>query len=247
MRDPYLYDDVPVLKNRLGIKDEKVLDLIESEQSAANMMLLYEKGFHDFSPAGLQQIHRELFCDVYDWAGEFRVINIQKSERVLAGKSVWYANDEDILPNLEIAFNALRRVNWENLSREDFVSKLIRTFPPIWRVHPFREGNTRTVVMLMTVFVEYYGYFMDATLLAASAGYVRDSFVMASIDQYSEYEYLEKILLDAITSEPIDDVQNNPQELVEIDSKYAKYQTESYTPQPHEQRPNHLDPKNYKM
>lgn len=43
MRDPYLYDDVPVLKNRLGIKDEKVLDLIESEQSAANMMLLYEK------------------------------------------------------------------------------------------------------------------------------------------------------------------------------------------------------------
>ena len=34
--------------------------------------------------------------------------------------------------------------------------------------------------------------------MAESAGYVRDSFVMASLGEYSEYEHLEKILLDAI-------------------------------------------------
>ena len=44
MRDPYLYPDVPVLKNKLGIKTEKTLDLIEAEQSRTNMMLLYEAG-----------------------------------------------------------------------------------------------------------------------------------------------------------------------------------------------------------
>lgn len=53
MADPYLYNDVPVLRNALSIKDEKTLDLIEAEQSRANMMLLYEQGFHDFSPEGL--------------------------------------------------------------------------------------------------------------------------------------------------------------------------------------------------
>ena len=53
MADPYLYDDVPVLRNALSIKDEKTLDLIEAEQSRANMMLLYEQGFHDFTPEGL--------------------------------------------------------------------------------------------------------------------------------------------------------------------------------------------------
>ena len=37
MPDPYLYDDVPVLKNKLGIKDDKVLELIEAEQSRQNM------------------------------------------------------------------------------------------------------------------------------------------------------------------------------------------------------------------
>ena len=48
MSDIYLYDDVPVLRNILGIKDNKVLDLVEAEQSRANMMLLYEQGFEDF-------------------------------------------------------------------------------------------------------------------------------------------------------------------------------------------------------
>ena len=44
---------------------------------------------------------------------------------------------------------------------------------------------------------------MDQELLATSAGYVRDSFVMASLDQLSEYEHLERILLDAVQSAPI--------------------------------------------
>ena len=33
---------------------------------------------------------------------------------------------------------------------------LARLFPRVWQVHPFREGNTRTVVMMMTLFVEHY-------------------------------------------------------------------------------------------
>ena len=78
MPDPYLYEDVPVLRNKLGIRTEKTLDLVEAEQSRANMMLLYERPFSNFSPAGLREIHRFLFGDIYDWAGEYRIINIQK-------------------------------------------------------------------------------------------------------------------------------------------------------------------------
>ena len=44
MSDLYLYDDVPVLRNKLEIKEEKTLDLIEAEQSRANMMILYQNG-----------------------------------------------------------------------------------------------------------------------------------------------------------------------------------------------------------
>lgn len=239
MPDVYLYDDAPVLRNKLNIKDEKTLDMIEAEQSRQNMMLLYEQGFDDFTPAGLCKIHEVLFGDIYEWAGKYRIINIEKRERLLVGRSVWYSNDEDIPHELDTAFKEIHTLKWEQMSKEDFVSSLARRFPRLWQVHPFREGNTRTVVMMMTFFVEHYGYYMDQELMAASAGYVRDSFVMASLDQFSEYEHLEKILMDAVCDEP---VEYDPESLETQgpdeakNEKYKKYQKEKYEPQPHYKR-----------
>jgi cell filamentation protein len=62
--DIYLYEDTPVLRNKLDIRDEKILDMIEAEQSRQNMMLLYEQGFSDFSPEGLCRIHKTLLGDI---------------------------------------------------------------------------------------------------------------------------------------------------------------------------------------
>ena len=120
MPDIYLYDDVPVLKNRLGIKDSNLLDAAEAGMSRANMMLLYESGFQDFSPAGLCEIHRRLFGEVYEWAGKFRTINIEKRERLLAGRSIWYSIDDNISTDLHSAFDKLLIQPWDNFSRERF-------------------------------------------------------------------------------------------------------------------------------
>ena len=60
MPDPYLYPDVPVLRNKLEIKTEKTLDLVEAEQSRANMMLFYDQNFTDFTPAGLHKDWKNL-------------------------------------------------------------------------------------------------------------------------------------------------------------------------------------------
>ena len=85
MSDPYLYEEVPVLKNKLGIKNEQTLDRIEAEQSRANMMLLYEQGFQDFSPDGLREIHRTLFADIYEWPAS-TALSILKN-----GRNCWQA------------------------------------------------------------------------------------------------------------------------------------------------------------
>ena len=236
MVDPYCYEDTPVLRNTLDIRDEKTLDLIEAEQSRANMMLLYEQGFHDFTPEGLRNIHRFLFGDIYQWAGEYRIINIAKREKLLAGRSVWYSNDDAVAHDLASAFQDIQRQDWAAMPREAFVSAVVRCFAKIWQIHPFREGNTRTVVMLLTFFVEHYGYHMDQELLAESAGYVRDAFVMASLDQFSEYEHLERILLDAVCTNPVDyeltaDVESEAQ-------RTDKYHRDHYTPEPHYRRDN---------
>ncbi len=236
MNDPYLYEGSTVLRNLLNIHDEKELDIAEAELSQANMMLLYEQGFDDFSTKGIKTIHKVLFEDVYDWAGEFRTINIQKREPLLAGISVWYADSDNIKKELDSAWKAIKKVQWGSLSREAFAAQITRLFPALWQAHPFREGNTRTIVMLITFFVEHYDYYFDKELLAASAGYVRNAFVMASLGQYSEYEHLEKILLDAICTESTEykddlDQEDSPPQ----GEKYEKYKTD-YKPVAHEYR-----------
>ena len=232
--DIYLYDNSNVLKNLLNIHDEAQLDIAESEFASVNMMLLYDSGFSDFSPTGVCKIHKALFSDVYEWAGKYRLINIQKREPLLAGKSVWYSNWDTIEKDLNNAWKKINSINWSELSQEEFAKSVAHLFPLIWQVHPFREGNTRTTVMLIALFVEHYGYFFDYELMTTSAGYVRNAFVLCCFGEYSEYEHLEKILLDSICVEPIEDAEDNDFKTDAKSSKYEKYYTKDYKPTPHE-------------
>jgi len=243
MNDPYLYEGTSVLRNLLNIRDEKELELAEAEISSANMMLLYEKGFSDFSTNGIKEIHEALFGDIYDWAGEFRIINVKKREKMLVGMSVWYANSEDIERDLDIGWVKINNIPWKKLNREEFTKNLSHTFPALWKAHPFREGNTRTIVMLMAFFVEYYGLNIDQELLAASAGYVRDAFVLACFNEYSEYEHLERILFDTISVEPIVQTDDLDQiSSIERTERYAQYKKEEYQPTAHEYRADDAKP-----
>lgn len=241
MADPYLYEGSTVLRNKLDILDEKTLDLVEAEQSRAKMMVLYKRGFQNFSPAGLCEIHKFLFDGVYSWAGQYRIINIEKRERLLGGRSVWYSNDENIPQDLESAFQSIHLLKWKDFSRDAFVHYLAQCFPRLWQIHPFREGNTRTVVMMLTFFAEQHGYYMDQELMAESAGYVRGAFVMASLEQYAEREHLERILLDAVCDEPIlydEDSLKSIESAQRRREQYQKYKNEDYVPKPHYKREN---------
>jgi len=237
MNDPYIYDNSTVLRNLLNIREQKALEVAEAEISSANMMLFYERGFDDFSSNGIKTIHKTLFGDIYDWAGEYRIINVMKRENVLAGKSVWYSSVVDIERDLDIGWVAINNIDWANLSAREFAINLAQTFPSLWQAHPFRDGNTRAIVMLMTFFVEHYGFYFDQELFAASAGYVRKSFVLACWGEYSEYDHLEKILIDTISDKPISQIDNLDIFFVSDRAEvYEKYSTEDYHPIPHEYR-----------
>ena len=231
--DIYLQENSRVLKNKLSITDEQELEIAESAMVRANMNLLYETGFDDFSAQGMCELHRQLFSDVYDWAGKYRSINVQKREAILAGKSVWYSNWDTIDRDLKAAWNKINAVDWQSLNHHDFAVSVAHLFPAVWQVHPFREGNTRTTVMMLAFFAEKYGYYFDYELMAASARYVRNAFVLCCFGEYSEFEHLEKILLDAISTEPIEETEEHTDIPESRSSKYEKYYTD-YKPTPHE-------------
>ena len=231
--DIYLQENSSVLKNKLGITDESELDVAESGMARTNMSLLYNSGFSDFSPQGFCYLHKKLFGDVYEWAGEYRSINIQKREAILAGNSVWYSNWDSIDRDLKTAWDKINKVEWKKLSHDDFAKSVARLFSAVWQTHPFREGNTRTTVMMIALFVEYYGYCFDYELMAASAGYVRNAFVLCCFGENSEYKHLEKILIDAISETPIEEYEAEA-DVEDKATKYKKYYTNDYKPTPHE-------------
>lgn len=60
---------------------------------------------------------------------QYRKINIQKRENLLAGKSVWYSDYTRISYDLDEAWNKISSIKWDELSKEDFVKHIARLFP----------------------------------------------------------------------------------------------------------------------
>ena len=65
------------------------------------------------------------YSEIYDWAGEYRLINIEKREILLGGRSVWYSNDESIPADLTSVFHEIHLKDWRRMTQE--VSICMRT------------------------------------------------------------------------------------------------------------------------
>ena len=92
----------------------------------------------------------------------------------------------------------LNEIDWTSLSIDETAELFSKLIAELWQVHPFREGNTRSVVIFATQFASAHSFTMDKILLKESAAYVRDAFVKACDGQYSEYQYLIKVFKNAI-------------------------------------------------
>jgi cell filamentation protein len=74
--DPYVYPGTSVLRNRFGIVDPEKLDKVERRYAIQRSRRGVPIGAFDL--AHLRAIHRHLFQDIYDWAGELRTLEISK-------------------------------------------------------------------------------------------------------------------------------------------------------------------------
>lgn len=195
-RDPYLYEDVPVLKNLPGIKNSEELKRVEGDLTRMSMGIVYAKEYEKFNTETLCDIHRTIFGGLYEWAGEFRTIPIMKAEEVLGGDTVRYASPSEIKKQLDMASKEITRIK-STANKKDIVFKIVRITAAIWQTHPFREGNTRSVVAFSVLLAAKLGVQLDYELFAENAAYVRNALVWCTQGIYSIYDYLERIYFDA--------------------------------------------------
>ena len=198
MRDPYLFEDVNVLRNKLNIRDEKQLDRAESDITYIKFANVEELAVGVFDVAFLKELHTYIFGDIYDWAGQFRTIQMVKGERVLGSDTVRYTYPDNIESECIAILKEIASISWKDLSTDEASERFAKLIAKLWQVHPFREGNTRTIITFATLFAGRHGFSMNKQLLRDHAAYVRDALVKASDGQYSEYQYLTKIFRDAI-------------------------------------------------
>ena len=230
MKDPYLYDDAPVLKNIGNIKNADELRNAEGDITKFTLPTVYAQNFTRFNTDTICEIHRIIFDSLFEWAGEFRTIPIMKREEILGGDTVRYAYPNQIKKELDETSKEIAKLK-KSESKKDLVFKLVRVTAKLWQTHPFREGNTRTIISFSILLAEHLGIEIDHVLFEKHAAYVRNSLVWAAQGIYSKFEYLENIFYDAagIKAADTNGTETTPKDYTKI----GDYNVADYKEAPH--------------
>ena len=133
----YIDPDTGVLKNLLGISDKDTLLFVESGAVIKRLKELDDNPIKITGIENLFQIHKQLFQDVYEWAGKERIVEISKD-----GKQFFPIGSFDraykYINSLVDEFNSLPKNEIKSIA-----SKLAEILDNVNYLHPFREGNGR--------------------------------------------------------------------------------------------------------
>lgn len=190
------YPGSDVLINKCNIHDKKLLEKYEIQKVFVKLLGLDIKPAriaYTYDMEHMVNIHKYLFGDIYEWAGNFRKENLYKSERVLSGGSAEYTDYHEIKKCLKRLLQEYADIDWKKaMKKGDVVSDFLLA---LWSIHPFREGNTRTCITFVWHYLKGKGVDFQVALLRNNPMYVRDSLVMAN---YGRKEYLRRIISDAL-------------------------------------------------
>lgn len=186
--------------NNIDIQREKECDLV----SLRIAQLLEDKSF-GFSPITLKNIHKYLFKDIYDFAGNYRNYNITKKEDILNGDIVKYVNYQDIENYFDYAFKEEKDFDYSKLNKDELIKRISKFTSSIWQVHPFGEGNTRTTAVFIEKYLNNMGFNVNNDIFKDKSLYFRNALVRSNYANiprgiYPTFDYIvmffENLLLD---------------------------------------------------
>lgn len=161
--DPYVYPGTNTLRNRYGIRDPGELARLEADLSTRRLAILEQRrlaGAYDL--AHLQAFHREIFGDVYEWAGEIRTVEIAKGDL--------FALPQHIDHYLSAVLRQLPAEDYlRGLGLKPTLDRLTYYLSEINATHPFRDGNGRTQRAFIGQLAADAGYRIDWRHLESAA------------------------------------------------------------------------------
>ena len=171
LKSYYKHQDI----NNIKIQKEKECDLV----SLRIAQLLDDKSF-GFSPVTLKNIHKYLFKDIYDFAGQYRTYNITKKEPILNGDTVIYVDYNNIEEYFAYDFKEEKDFDYSKLNNEELIKHIAKFTSSIWQVHSFGEGNTRTTAVFIEKYLNNMGFNVNNDLFKEHSLFFRNSLVRSN-------------------------------------------------------------------
>jgi cell filamentation protein len=135
----YCYPGTAVLRNKQGIRDSETLSVAERKITILKILMLLDSPIGgNFDLSHLCAIHRFLFGDIYEWAG-----NTRQGEFLMKGSSI-FCRGQYIKNAANTIFGKLKKEHYlRNLEKSSFIERLAYYMGEVNALHPFREGNGR--------------------------------------------------------------------------------------------------------
>lgn len=158
--DPYIDLDTGILRNLPGYTDAESLRQFEYKETAIKTDLFLSGRVHiPFTGDAeyIKALHKHLFENIYDWAGQYRTINLFK------GTPGGFADCHTgmIQRYLTDMADIVRSTDWNTLRSEQFCVAMAEVFAYLNQAHPFREGNGRTSKLFLSVVASQAGRTLD--------------------------------------------------------------------------------------
>jgi cell filamentation protein len=157
---PGQIDDCKI--NKLGIRDRDVLEQVERSRSAERAIEIIAGDVAippTYDLAHLRAIHRQLFQDVYDWAGELRVTELVRPSLDPQAPPHEFVKPDDIPRLAGVVFTQLGDpAALGDRPMAEVVDVLARTYAGVNVLHPFVEGNGRTQRIFLDQVAATAGY-----------------------------------------------------------------------------------------
>lgn len=175
-----------ILKNKLGIKDQKTLDDAEAillSDTYSHFFSQLEKSGLTFNSSLLFQIHAYFLGTLYSWAGKLRRVNISKDDVLFAPAEYL----EHSLQELDAALTNYIPTSRDTKTR--VAKKLAFIHNELNALHPFREGNGRTIRLFLDLLaanakhlpIDWDRAGKTAYINACKLGMIRDHDAMAKV------------------------------------------------------------------